>query len=163
MDILAAIASAIADLGLGVAGSAVYDFLKRRFAGRSAVSEAELQSAIGDFLVIHGVNAQAATVMNLLAERGVLQVTASNLYANESLTMRASSGAIFSVGHGTTTRTAKTAIQADAGAFVTGSGGAVVQNADGSVSFLVGSRQGDGIRICVDPARSGGVRVLVKK
>jgi hypothetical protein len=149
MDLFSSIADGLANLGLGIASNAAYDFLKKKFAGRSQVSSSELQGALNEFLIIHKVNASAATVMNLLASRGYLQVTQSKLHANDALSFGANAGANFLIGHGTTTTTSKTAIEAGHGAFITGSGGAVQQNADGSISFHVGNGPNDSISFMV--------------
>jgi hypothetical protein len=146
MDILNTIADGLGNLGMGIASNAAYDFLKTRFAGRTQASVAEVEQAIGDFLVLKDVKATAATVMQLLASRGFLQVTGSRLHANDQLSFGANSGAKFVVGDNTRTSTNKTAIDAGKGAFVTGSGAAVVQNPDGSISFHVGSASKDGIQ-----------------
>jgi len=145
MDIISAIASGLGDLGLGVTSNAAYDFFKKRFAGQTQINKSELENALGDFLVVQGVKAKAATVITLLAEKGYLQVTGSTLYAPNELAFGAASAGKFVVGDGTTTKTDKTAIQAGQGAFIAGSGSAVVQNADGSISFHVGENPSDGM------------------
>lgn len=149
MEWFSTIASGLGNLGLGIASNAAYDFLKTKFAGRSQVTAGELQSALGEFLIVHKVNASAATVMNLLASSGYLQVTQSRLHANDALAFGANAGAKFVVGDGTRTSTDKTAIDAGRGAYITGSGAAVVQNADGSISFHVGKNPGDGMSFMV--------------
>jgi len=149
MDWLWNIASGLGNLGLGVASNAAYDFLKAKFANRSQITPAELQGALDEFLVVHKVNANAATVINLLAEKGYLQVTQSHLHANDELSFGANAGATFVVGDRTQTTTAKTAIKAGQGAFIAGSGAGVVQNPDGSISFHVGSGSKDGISFMV--------------
>ena len=149
MDLLAGIASGLQNLGYGIAANAAYDFLKTKFLGRSQITSAELQSAVSEFLAIHKVTANAATVMNLLATKGYLQVTQSHLHANDALSFGANAGARFVVGDQTKTTTSKTAIEAGQGAFIAGSGAAVVQNADGSISFNVGNNPGDEMRFNV--------------
>jgi hypothetical protein len=134
---LSVVASGIADICKGIAASAIFEYLKNRFGGRSEITGAELQEAIGDFLVLHGVRAEAATVMTLLASKGYIEVTGSQLHANEKLVIAAASGAKFTVGQNTRTTTEKTAIEAGHGAYMSGSGAAVVQN-DGSISFHTG-------------------------
>jgi hypothetical protein len=147
MDFFNTIASALGDLGFGIASNAAYDFLKQRFAGRTEATVAELQEAIGEYLILNGVRANAATVMQLLASKGYLQVTGSQLHAADKLSFGAASGAKFTVGHNMRTSTDKTAIEAGHGAFITGSGAGVVQNADGSISFNVGKSPSDGISV----------------
>jgi hypothetical protein len=80
--------------------------------------------------------------MELLASKGVLKVTGSTLHANDKLSFGAASGANFVVGDNTRTSTDKTAIEMGHGASIAGSGAAVVQNSDGSISFHVGSADG---------------------
>lgn len=138
MDVLLAVATALAELGMGITSNAAYDYLKAQFKGRTEISTSELQSAIGNYLTVKNVNANAATAMELLAKRGIIQVIGSNLYAPLSLMMGAEKGATFSVGDGTTTRTDRTAIEMGVGAKIQGSNAEVRQNPDGSISFLVG-------------------------
>src|SRR5713101_7565633 len=98
MDALLMVAGVLANLGMGITSNAAYDYLKDKFKGRTEVSASELQGAIGDYLIINKVNADAGTVMEILAKQGVIQVTGSNLYEPLSLTMGAAKGAAFSVG-----------------------------------------------------------------
>lgn len=138
VNTLLMVATIVSQLGLGVASNALYDYLNNRFASQTEVSATELQGALGDYLVLHNINADASTVMEVLAEKGVIQVTGSHLYAPLQLTIGAGPGATFSVGDGTTTRTDRTAIKAGPGAYMRGSNAAVVQEPDGSISFKVG-------------------------
>jgi hypothetical protein len=133
MNVLLIVAQLMANAVTGISSNAAYDYLKQRFQNRTEVTAPELQTAIGDYLVLNGVKADAATVMNLLAQKGILAVSNSQLYAPQSLTVGAAPGAVFSIGDSTTTRTDKTAIQAGAGAYVQGSNAAIVQNPDGSI------------------------------
>lgn len=144
MDPLFLVAQALGVV-TGAASNAAYDFLKTKFGGKTAVTAPEFQSALTEFLTVHGVTASAETVMTLLAQRGVLQVTDSRLHAKQSLEFGASGQGKFVVGNNTRTSTDKTAIEAGQGAFITGQNAAVRQNADGSVSFQVGSNPGDKI------------------
>lgn len=143
---LAAVAQALPSIAAGITSNAAYDFLKSKFAGKQAIPEPEFKQAISDFLVLHGVKANAETVMTLLAERGVLQVTNANLHAKNALEFGASGNGRFVVGHNTKTSTDKTAIHAGQGAYITGQNAAVRQNPDGSISFHVGSGPGDSIQ-----------------
>ncbi|MCI5045095.1 MAG: hypothetical protein MRY72_10390 [Aquisalinus sp.] len=148
-QIIALISQKLPDIFASVASSAAYDFLKTRFQGKQIITIGELESALSDFLVINGIDAKADTVMNLLADQGVLQVENSNLHANKSLKISAGPNGLFVVGNNTTTSTDKTAIKAGGGAFMKGQNAAVIQGEDGSVSFHVGSNPGDGIGIYV--------------
>jgi hypothetical protein len=68
----------------------------------------------------------------------------------------AGEGARFSFGENSTSKTAKTAIHANGNAWVEGSNAAVSQNANGSISFHVGSASGSGLNFFVGTNNSGG-------
>jgi hypothetical protein len=138
MNTLVMVATIVSQLGLNVAGNALYDYLVERFKGRTEITGQELQAALGDYLVIHGVEADASNIMTVLADKGVISITAPHLYAPIELSMQAAPGASFFVGDQTTTRTDKSEIRAGAGAFMRGSNAAVVQEPDGSISFRTG-------------------------
>ena len=138
MNLLLLVATIVGQMSLNITSDAMYDYLKSKFAGRTDITTSELQGALNDYLIMHGVKANASTIMTVLAERGVVSVTQSDLYAPSKLTIEAGPGANFIVGDQTTTRTDTTAIKAGSGAFMKGSNAAVVQNPDGSISFKVG-------------------------
>lgn len=154
MNALLQVAIIVGQLGIGVTSDAIYDYLKSKFAGRTEITTTELQVALNDYLIIHGVTADASTIMTVLAEKGVISVTQSQLYAPDQLIVGAGPGAAFSVGDQTTTRTDNTAIKAGSGAFMSGSNAAVRQNPDGSISFHVG---GDGNVTFSTPKQPGRI------
>jgi hypothetical protein len=145
MDFLGQVAAILSEAGIGISSNAAYDFLKRRFARRKTIHADELQDAIDAFLVVHGIHATASTIMELLAGRGLLQVTESRLYAPVALSISSAGGGTFVVGDNSRTSTDRTAVQAGHGAYVVGRNAEIRQGADGSISFRVGEGSGDRI------------------
>ena len=126
------------DLGVNISASAIYDFLKEKFGSQSSVEEAVLEKELSAFLKIHGVKAEAATVIKALADSGFLSIKGAELFAPDGILIGAGEGARFSFGENSASKTAKTAIHANGNARVEGSNAAVIQNADGSISFPIG-------------------------
>ena len=147
--------SVLRDLGINISASAIYDFLKAKFGSQSSVEKASLEQELSVFLKIHGVKAEAATVINAFADSGFLSIRGAKLVAPEGILIGAGEGARFSFGENSTSKTAKTAIHADGNARVEGSNAAVSQNADGSISFHVGSASGSGLKFFVGKTNSG--------
>jgi hypothetical protein len=143
------------DLGINISASAIYDFLKEKFESQSSVDKAALEKDLSAFLKIHGVKAEAATVIKAFADSGFLSIKGAELVAPEGIMIGAGEGALFSFGENSTSKTAKTAIHANGNARVEGSNAAVSQNANGSISFHVGSASGSGLEFFVGKAKSG--------
>jgi hypothetical protein len=124
-------------LGLNVASSAIWDYVKARVAkGREPVL---LQRELDAFLKIQGVTARASTVIEAFARKGVLQVRDSVFYAPTSATIGAGAGATFSFGQNSVSRTDTTSVHAQGDtAAIEGKNAAVVQRPDGSIAFIVG-------------------------
>jgi hypothetical protein len=123
-------------LGLGVAGNAVYDFVKQQVA--RPIQRDTLRANLDSFLNMHGVSVRASTIIDAFVDAGLLSIAGSALYAPNKIMMGAGPGAVFSFGHNSVSQTDKTAIHAHGNAELVGSNAAVVQNPDGSISFLVG-------------------------
>jgi len=143
------------DLGVNVSASAIYDFLKEKFGSQSSVKKTALENESSAFLKIHGVTAEAATVIKALADSGFLSIKSSELVARDGILIGAGEGARFSFGKNSASKTAKTAIHANGNARVEGSNAAISQNADGSISFHVGRASGSGLEFLVGKANSG--------
>ena len=130
------------DLGVNIGASAIYDFLKAKFGTHLSVDKTTLEKELSAFLKIHDVKAEAATVIKALADCGFLTIKGSELVAPEAIMIGAGEGARFFFGENSISKTAKTAIHANGNARVEGSNAAVSQNADGSITFHVGSASG---------------------
>ena len=143
------------DLGVNISASAIYDFLKEKFGLQSSVEKTVLEKELSAFLKIHGVKAEAATVIKALADSGFLSIKGAELVAPDGILIGAGEGALFSFGENSASKTAKTAIHANGSARVEGSNAAVSQNADGSISFHVGSASGSGLKFFVGKTNSG--------
>ena len=91
----------------------------------------------------------AATVIDAFAEKGLLSVQESKLFAPEKITVGAGQNATFAFGNDSISRTNNTAVHAQGNAQVVGKNAAIVQNPDGSVSFMVGSSPNSGMSFYV--------------
>ena len=134
-------ASVFGELGVGIASSAAYDWLKGRFGTGQHISRADLERDLQAFLDVQGAKVRAATVIDMWATRGFLNISGSDLYAPDEITIGAGKGAAFSFGDGSKSETDRTGIVAGRGARIAGSDAAVRQKPDGSISFHVGKKE----------------------
>lgn len=138
MDIASILTECTLNFTTGIASNAAYDFFKR-FAGKQSLSRDELEQAVSEFLLLNGAKVNAATAINFMVQKGYLNVQASNVFAATSLSVEAATGAKFTIGSNSSLKTEKTAIVTGKGASISGSGSGIVQNPDGSISFMVGT------------------------
>ena len=131
--------------GISVSASAFVEFLKAYFDSRKTAAPEEFAQQLDSFLKIQGVAVNAATVINAFAEKGLLTIQGSTLFAPEKITMGAGQDATFVFGNNSISRTNNTAIHAQGNAQVVGSNSAMVQNPDGSVNIMVGSTPNSGM------------------
>jgi hypothetical protein len=128
--------STLGQLGLGLATNAVYDLLKG-LTGKSAKTQ-QVTQEIQNRINMHGISMRAETVINALAQNGLLVIQQSHLHGNQGLIFGSVQGSAV-VGNNSALTTNNTAITAGSGAFMETQGNAQVrQNADGSISFHVG-------------------------
>ncbi len=122
--------------GLGLATNGVYDILKSAIQSRANI--ASTKKALSNQLRAHGINVEASTIICVLAEKGIITITESHLYAPKAIAFGSQEGETW-VGDNSSTVTDKTKIDAGKGAFIHTKGSAQVrQNPDGSISFHVG-------------------------
>lgn len=130
--------SLLKEVGVGVGTNAVYDAVKRYVMGTHSPNIEGLRQALQDSLSLNSVSISAASIIDLMATRGAIVIKGSNLYGPNGVSFTSNDG-IFSLGHGSTSRTDKTAIRASGSGAIVGTGrSAVVQHDDGSIRFLVG-------------------------
>lgn len=135
----------LSQLGLGLATNAIYDLLKG-LAGKS-VSTQQVAQEIQNRINMCGVSMRAETVINALAQSGLLVIQQSHLHANQGLTFGSVQGRAI-VGNNSALTTNNTAITAGSGAFMETNGNAQVrQNPDGSISFHVGESGNIAVKI----------------
>ncbi len=128
--------TALGQLGLGLATNAIYDLLKG-LAGKTVASQ-QVTKEVQDQINMFGISMRAETVINALAQNGLIVIQQSQLHANQGLTFGSQLGRAI-VGNNSTLSTNNTAITAGSGAFMETQGNAQVrQNSDGSISFHVG-------------------------
>lgn len=130
--------SILQSFGISMSASAFVEFLKTYFQTRRTESVNEFETQLDSFLRLHGMNVRASTIINAFATRGLLSIQNSSLYAPNQVTIGAGPGAQFQFGNNSVSQTKNTGIVAGAGAQITGSNAAIVQNPDGSISFHVG-------------------------
>jgi len=133
------ILTVLSQLGLGVATNAVYDVLKSVAAKQGTVEQAVVE--IQNTMNLYGVNVRAETVINAIADNGLLIIRRSDLYANNLITFGSVRGSA-SIGDVSSLRTGGSSIEIGRGASMETHGNAqvVLNNPDGSVSFNVGKK-----------------------
>jgi hypothetical protein len=146
---IAAFSAVLQSFGISVSASAFVEFLKAYFGARESTSPEEFAQHLDSFLRIHGVTVNATTVINAFAARGLLTIQGSKLFAPDKITMGAGQNATFIFGNDSVSSTNNTAIHAQGNAQVVGSNAAIVQNPDGSISFMVGSSPNSGMNFYV--------------
>ncbi len=151
MDISAYLA-VFQSFGISVSASAFFEFLKASFESRKNPDVEKFALQLDSFLKIQGVTVEAGTVTKAFAEKGLLSIQGSTIFAPDKITMGAGQGATFVFGNNGHTRTNNTAIHASGNAQVVGSNSAIDQNPDGSINFMVGSTPNSGMSFYV----SGG-------
>ena len=134
-------------LGIGVASSGVYDYLKQQ--SRKSIDRKTVESNVQNILEMQGIQMRASTIIDALINNGYLVIRGSDLYAPDSITFGTIQGTSIA-GDGTRFHTDRTSIDAGQGAFLKTKGNAQVrQNPDGSISFLVGENGDDAISIAI--------------
>jgi hypothetical protein len=129
----------LGQLGLGVATNAIYGYLKGVLGANP--SKQEVTDAIQNLINMSGVDMSASTVISALAENGFLVINNSNLHANDSIVFGSFNGGAV-IGNGSKLSTNKSSTVIGHGAAIQTSGNAFIShNADGSISFHVGSQK----------------------
>lgn len=124
--------SILSELGVGILSSGLYDVFKGQ-AARTA-SKGEYVKANQDCIDLHGVSMKAETVISAFAERGLLSIQGSDLYADEVLLFGSQGGSARITG--STLKTPRTEIHIGHKASIQTQGnGHIHQNPDGSISF----------------------------
>ena len=68
-------AGVLRDLGINLSASLIFEFLKKKFGMQQPVEKANFEQEFAAFLKIHGVTAEAATVIKAFADSGLLSIT----------------------------------------------------------------------------------------
>ncbi len=128
----------ILNLGLNVSSNAIYDLIRSAIRRNPDAGRDSLRQELAGILCVEGADVKADTIITFLAQRGDIRITGSRIYATDKIEMASSEGTKFTFGNNSSSSTKNTSIQAGQGAFIQGQGGAkIVQNADGSISFIV--------------------------
>lgn len=126
----------LVSLGVNIASSAIYDFLKQEFSKNQSLNKEKLTADLASFLELKNAEIVAEKIVTFLAENGDIKIEGTSIYANDSISMFSSRNTKFEFGNNSTSETRKTKISASTGAFIVGHGGAgMKQNEDGSISF----------------------------
>ena len=150
---LSQVTAILRDIGVSLTASAIYDFLKSKFQGDQQIERAVVERELDAYLKIHGVKAEAATVIKAFADSGLLSIKDSHLFAPDAILIGAGEGAQFSFGQNSSSRTSTTAIHATGKALVEGVNSGMSQNADGSIGFMVGNSPDSSMKFFVGNAR----------
>lgn len=133
--------AALAQLGVSLASSAIYDAAKTFIKRTPGTAPGDLAQALKEqfpSLTLDGASVVAQTVIDFFAERGFIDINGTSIYAANAVWMRSSPGTALTFGHGSTSSTEKTRISAGEGAEARMTGGAQIrQNDDGSITFHV--------------------------
>ncbi len=126
----------LGQLSLGLATNAIYDLLKMTAA--SPVERKQLEQQIENQIRLHGVNMDAATVIDAVAQNGFISIQGSRLYAPTAIAFGSQGGGAV-MGNGSTLKTDKAAIVAGTGAHMVTQGHSKVQlNESGAITFHTG-------------------------
>ena len=135
-DTMDPLLTALGQLGLGLATNAIYDLLKGL--AKKASPTHQITQEVQNRIDMYGISMRAETVINALAQNGLLVIQHSRIHANQGLTFGSHQGHAI-VGNNSALTTNNTAIKAGWGAFVETQGNTQIrQNPDGSISFHVG-------------------------
>lgn len=125
----------LASLGINIASSAMYDFLKSAIS--ETASKEQLIERVAGQLHITNANIAANQIIEFAAQNGDITIIGTSVYATESITIHSASGTKFTFGNNSISKTSTSKISAGYGAKIEGSGGAgIKQNPDGSISFF---------------------------
>ena len=127
--------SILANLGLGIAGNGIYDYVKS-LASKPALRD-ELLENIQNLLRLNGVHVQADDVISALASEGYLRIENSHLSAGSALIFGAAGGQA-SLGNNSSLRSNGTAIVAQGDARIEARGHAQIRQEGGCITFHVG-------------------------
>lgn len=122
-------------LGVNIASSAIYDFLKSTLTSES-VSREQLTEELARFLNINNAKIIADKIIDFAAQNGDINISGSYIYAKDSITMCSASGTKFYLSNNNISKTSTSQISVGFGASIQGQGGAQIrQEPDGSISF----------------------------
>ena len=82
---LSPISAILRDIGVSLTARAIYDFLKSKFQGSEQIECAVVERELDAYLKVHGVKAEAATVITASADSGFLSIKDSHLFAPDAI------------------------------------------------------------------------------
>lgn len=134
-----AIGQILVSLGVNIASSTIYDFIKSRL-NRGSVTDAELATELhSQFpqLTIENAKIISTSAIKFLAEHGDIEIKGTNIYAKDSVWMQSAPGTKFEFkDQSSSTTESGSKIEVGQGASITGSNGAQIrQKPDGSIDF----------------------------
>jgi hypothetical protein len=134
------LAEILAQLGWDVATSVIGDAIKDYLAGNPKPTKEGLEKALEGVISVNKMNVRAATIVNVLAEKGAIKFKDSNVFAPKEIFYVAKNGAQVVFGGTGRSATDKTAIESQGrnSAVIVQGNAAVQQNEDGSISFHTG-------------------------
>lgn len=126
----------LAQLGLNMSSSFVYDVVKDYFQRKKKPTVKGLKAELSSRLDIKGADIKSDNIINFLAENGDITISGTQIYASKSISMASSEGTKFTFGNNSRSSTDKSSIEAGHGAQIQGQGGArIEQDEDGNIKF----------------------------
>src|SRR3989344_2799236 len=128
--------SYLAQIGLNLTSSFLYDKLKTIFSSNHSISSKDLKTEIARFLSIDGAEVKAEQIIKFLADNGDIKITNSSVQSNNSVLYGAGRDTSFSLKDNVVSSTSKSEISVGKNAQIKGSGGAFIHQDDsGSIHF----------------------------
>lgn len=125
----------LTSLGVNIASSAIYDFIKTYLAGKTNPTPEECKKALQVFLSIENAQICADKIIDFLAANGDIIISASSIFAGESITYKSSSATNFQIKNNSASKTVHTSIGVGVGASIKGAEGASITQTDQGISF----------------------------
>lgn len=124
-------------LGINLTSDAIVEFIKNLLESNPGINQSALKQKLSTFINIQETDIKAESIINFLANSGVITIEGSRVYSGQAITMYAGKEAQVSFGNDSVSETPKTRIEAGSGARIDMQGGSGIrQNEDGSISFF---------------------------
>lgn len=123
-------------LGINVAGSLIYDLVKKYLAKNERHTLKGLERELIPYLKIENADIKAENIINFLAEKGDIDISGTDIYASRSIVMASDRDTKLVFGNGSSSVTDKSRIEAGNGAQMVMQGRAKMeQDEDGNITF----------------------------
>ncbi|MDD5529503.1 MAG: hypothetical protein PHX21_05675 [bacterium] len=125
------------ELGINLSSSVIYDVVKGFFTKeKTAYTKEELTTEISSRLNIENASIKANNIIDFLAQNGDINISGSQIYASESITINSSQGTKFTLKNNSTSKTNKSSIETGHVGQIIGQDGAKIeQDRDGNIKL----------------------------